>query len=90
MEIVTADTRATPESRVPTAETERDELQEKLSYAMMEVNARAERLEHSQAQVAASRGEILSLENIVRLLFALLVQRAQNSAAASLGSEKAP
>jgi hypothetical protein len=45
------------------AEAERDELHEKLSLAMMEVNARAERLEHSQAQVSASRGEIRALEN---------------------------
>jgi multidrug resistance efflux pump len=36
------------------AEAERSELHEKLTLAMMEVNARAERLEHSQAQVAAS------------------------------------
>ena len=45
------------------AEAERNEMHEKLTMAMMEVNARAERLEHSQAQVAASRGEIRALEN---------------------------
>ena len=44
-------------------EAERNEMSEKLTLAMMEVNARAERLEHSQAQVAAARGEIRALEN---------------------------
>ena len=63
------------------AETERDELQEKLSYAMMEVNARAERLEHSQAQVAASRGEILSLENQLAIASNQLSMTQQENAA---------
>jgi len=44
-------------------EIERDELGEKLSLAMMEVNARAGRLEHAGAQLSAARGEMLALEN---------------------------
>ena len=44
-------------------EIERDELREKLSLAMMEVNARAGRLEHAGAQLSAARGEMLALEN---------------------------
>ena len=45
------------------ADAERAELEEKLTLAMMEVNARAERLEHAHSQVGASRGELRALEN---------------------------
>merc|ERR1719478_891951 len=57
---------------------------------MMEVNARAERLEHSQAQVSAARGEIRALENQLTITTGqLVVAQQQNAALAEAEGAKA-
>ena len=63
--------------------------QEKLTLAMMEVNARAERLEHSQAQVSAARGEIRSLENQLAIATnTLTLTQQQNAALAQTDAQR--
>ena len=71
------------------ADAERDEMREKLNLAMMEVQARAERLEHAMSQVSASRGEIRSLENQLAIANnQLALVQAENASLAAADANK--
>ena len=62
------------------AEGEQSTLHEKLQLAMLEVNARAERLDYANAQMAAARAELRALDNQLVIVSNQLVTTQQDNA----------